>query len=260
MREERTQQDQITLWQGDCLEKMLDIPNNSIDLVLCDLPYGVTQHEKDICIPFEPLWKEYERITKENAAILLFGQGDFYVDLVNSNRKYFRYDLIWDKQLPTGFLNAKRMPLRQHEQIAVFYRKLPTYNPQFSQGKPSHSRGVAYKHKVQRNENYGKFYPVDDERKGSTQKYPSSILEFAKPHPSKAKHRTEKPVELLKWLIRTYTNEQDLVLDNCMGSGSTGAACVDTNRRFIGIEKDAHYFDVAKERIKTALHAKGGQK
>ena len=137
----------VTLWQGDCLALMKDIPNGSIDMILCDLPYGLTQHTKDICIPFEPLWKEYSRIAKENAAIVLFGQGDFYVDLVNSNRKDFRYDLVWDKELTTGFLNANRMPLRQHEQIAVFYRKLPTYNPQFTAGKPIHGRGTVYKHK-----------------------------------------------------------------------------------------------------------------
>lgn len=238
-----------TLWHGDCLDLMKKIPDNSVDLILCDLPYGVTQNAKDICIPFGPLWEQYARITKENAAILLFGQGNFYVDLVNSNRKDFRYDLIWDKELTTGFLNANRMPLRKHEQIAVFYRKLPTYNPQFSQGKPLHSRGHAFKTKAAKNDNYGKFDCLDDTRAGSTQKYPSSILSFAKPHPSVAKHRTEKPGELLEWLIRTYTNENDLVLDNCMGSGSTGVACRNTNRRFIGIEIDKHYFDVAAKRI-----------
>lgn len=252
MREESGQPDQVVLWHGDCLEKMKDIPDKSVDLVLCDLPYGVTQNEKDVCIPFKPLWKEYGRIAKENAAILLFGQGSFYVDLVNSNRKHFRYDLIWNKGLPTGFLNARRMPLRQHEQIAVFYRKLPTYNPQFSLGKPSHSRGVAYKYKAPRNQNYGEFRAVDDEQEYGTQKYPISILEHQKPHPSIAKHRTEKPVDLLKWLIRTYTNERDLVLDNCMGSGSTGEACVSTNRRFIGIEMDPHYFEIAQNRINEA--------
>ena len=250
----------VVLLYGDCLEKMRDIPDSSIDLILCDLPYGVTQNKKDVCIPFEPLWEEYNRIAKENAAILLFGQGEFYVDLVNSNRKQFRYDLIWDKELTTGFLNAKRMPLRRHEQIAVFYRKLPKYNPQFLQGKPSHSRGVAYKHKVPKNENYGEFYPVDDERSGSPEKYPTSIITFAKPHPSVAKHRTEKPVDLLNWLIRTYTNEGDVVLDNCMGSGSTGVACVDTNRRFIGIELDELCFDIAKLRILAALQDRGDRR
>lgn len=198
----------------------------------------------------------YERIIKDNGAILLFGQGAFYVDLVNSNRKLFRYDLVWDKQLTSGFLNAKRMPLRQHEQIAVFYKKLPTYNPQFTQGKPLHSKGVSYKNKEHTNQNYGKFHMTDDSRAGSTEKYPTSILSFSKPHPSIAKHRTEKPVELLEYLIKTYTNEGEIVVDNCMGSGSTGVACVNTNRRFIGIEIEPKYFDIAKERIENLAISK----
>lgn len=198
----------IDLRQGDCLELMKDIPDKSIDMILCDLPYGVTQNKQDITLPFDKLWENYERIIKDNGAILLFGQGTFYVDLVNSNRKLFRYDLVWDKQLTSGFLNAKRMPLRQHEQIAVFYKKLPTYNPQFKHGKP---------------------------------------------HPSIAKHRTEKPVALLEYLIKTYTNEDDLVLDNCMGSGSTGVACINTNRNFIGIELSEEYYNIAKERINNIV-------
>lgn len=246
----------IDLKQGDCFELMKDIPDGSVDMILCDLPYGATQNEKDVCLPFSTLWQEYSRVTKENAAILLFGQGSFYVDLVNSNRKLFRYDLVWNKELTTGFLNAKRMPLRQHEQIAVFYKKLPTFNPQFSFGKPLHSRGHSYINKTPVNENYGMFYPMLDARKGSTQKYPTSILQYPKPHPSVAKHRTEKPVDLLKWLIRTYTNENDVVLDNCMGSGSTGVACVNTGRRFIGMELDAKYFEIAKKRIEDAQHEK----
>lgn len=237
------------LMQGDCIELMSSIPNKSIDLILCDLPYGVTQNKSDIIIPFEKLWSHYEGIIKDNGAILLFGQGTFYVDLVNSNRKLFRYDLVWDKQLTSGFLNAKRMPLRQHEQIAVFYKKLPTYNPQFTQGKPLHSKGVTYKDKEHKNQNYGKFHMTDDSRAGSTEKYPTSILSFAKPHPSVAKHRTEKPIDLLRYLIRTYTNEGDLVLDNCMGSGSTIVAALLENRKAIGIELDKKYFDIAKERI-----------
>ena len=164
------------LMQGDCLELMDKIPKSSIDLILCDLPYGVTQNKSDIIIPLDKLWEHYERIIKNNGAILLFGQGTFYVDLVNSNRKLFRYDLVWDKQLTSGFLNAKRMPLRQHEQIAVFYKKLPTYNPQFTQGKPLHSKGISYKNKEHTNQNYGEFHIIDDSRAGSTEKYPTSIL------------------------------------------------------------------------------------
>lgn len=243
----------VKLLKGDCLELMGNIPDKSIDMILCDLPYGKTKNENDVCIPFEPLWKEYKRIIKNNGAILLFGQGTFFVDLVNSNRKMFRYDLVWNKVLTSGFLNANKMPLRQHEQIAVFYKKLPTYHPQFSQGKPLHSKGVSYKSKPMKNQNYGKFNATDDNRKGSTQKYPTSILQFAKPHPSTAEHRTEKAVALLEYLIKTYTNEGDTVLDNCMGSGSTGVACVNTNRNFIGIELDENYFNVAKERLTYAI-------
>ena len=235
--------------QGDCLELMKKIPDGSIDLILCDLPYGVTQNKKDVVIPFEPLWEQYNRIIRDNGAILLFGQGTFFVDLVNSNRKMFRYDTVWDKQLKSGFLNAKRMPLRQHEQIAVFYKKLPTYNPQFTQGEPLHSKGKSYVNKEHKNENYGDFHMTDDSRAGTTEKYPTSILCFAKPHPSVAQHRTEKPVALLEYLIKTYTNEGDVVLDNCMGSGSTCVAAVNTNRHYIGFELDPQYFQIACDRL-----------
>ena len=242
----------VKLLKGDCLELMRYIPDKSIDMILCDLPYGKTRHEKDVRLPFERLWFIYKRIIKDNGCIALFGQGSFYVDLVNSNPRMFRYDLVWDKCLTSGFLNAKKMPLRQHEQIAVFYKKLPTYNPQFSKGKPLHSRGTAHKSKEAKNQNYGKYMAVDG-CAGSTDKYPTSILQFAKPHPSVALHRTEKPVDLLEYLVKTYTNEGDTVLDNCMGSGSTGVACVNTNRNFIGIELDDNYFDVAKERLEYAI-------
>lgn len=239
----------MALLQGDCLELMKDIPDKSIDMILCDLPYGKTKNEKDIELPLDILWDIYKRIIKDNGCIALFGQGTFYVDLVNSNRKMFRYDLVWNKQLTSGFLNAKRMPLRQHEQIAIFYKNLPTYNPQFSKGKPLHSRGTSYKRKKPKNQNYGEFGITDDVRAGSTEKYPTSILNFAKPHPSVALHRTEKSVDLLEYLVKTYTNEGDTVLDNCMGSGSTGVACKNTNRHFIGIELDEKYFNIAKERL-----------
>lgn len=239
----------ITLYKGDCLEIMKDIPNKSIDMILCDLPYGATRNKSDKRLPFAPLWKQYKRIIKDNGCIVLFAQGKFYIDLVKSNYKMFRYDLVWDKVLTTGFLNAKRMPLRRHEQIAVFYKKLPTYNPQFTQGKPLHGKGTAYKTKEMQNNNYGDFNALEDMRKGSIDKYPTSILQFTKPHPSTAKHKTEKSVALLEYLIKTYTNESETVLDNCMGSGSTGVACKITNRNFIGIELNDEYFEIAKERI-----------
>lgn len=240
------------LLHGDCLEKMKDIPDGSVDMILCDLPYGVTQNQVDTIIPFAPLWQEYSRIIKANGCIALFAQGPFYVDLVASNRKMFRYDLVWDKVLTTGFLNAKRMPLRQHEQIAVFYKKLPVYNPQFSQGKPQHSMGAAYLEKSRKNRNYGGYEAKEDDRKGSTEKYPTSIIRIQKPHSSICQHSTQKPVDLLEYLIRTYTDEGETVLDNCMGSGTTGVACANTGRNFIGIELDETYFHIAKGRVESA--------
>ena len=239
----------MTLLQGDCLELMKQVPSKSIDLILCDLPYGTTRNSWDTVIPFDKLWAQYNRIIKDNGAIILFAQGKFYVNLVSSNIKDFRYDIVWDKHLTSGFLNAKRMPLRKHEQIAVFYKHLPTYNPQFTEGKPLHSKGTAYKTKELTNNNYGEFKATDDSRAGSTEKYPTSIVSFQKPHPSASIHPTEKPVELLEWLVKTYTNEGDTVLDNCMGSGSTGVACKNTNREFIGMELDEKYYKVACERL-----------
>lgn len=243
----------ITLYKGDCLVEMDKIEDKSVDLILCDLPYGVTQNKKDVTIPFEPLWKHYNRVIKDNGAILLFCQGVFYVKLVESNLKMYRYDLIWDKGLISGFLNANRMPLRQHEQIAVFYKKLPTYNPQFKKGKPLHSKGKKYLNSEFKNNNYGNFKMTSDDRSGSTDKYPTSIMRINKPHPSVTLHPTEKPVELLEYLIKTYSNDGDVVLDNCMGSGSTGVACVNTNRKFIGIELDDKYYQLGEDRIKETM-------
>ena len=240
------------LYLGDCLEVMKKLPDKSIDMILCDLPYGATRNSADKKLPFKALWKQYMRIIKDRGCIALFAQGKFYIDLTQSNYKMFRYDLIWDKQLTTGFLNAKRMPLRQHEQIAIFYKKPPTYNPQFTQGKPQHSKGTSYKTKEQTNNNYGKYNALEDTRKYSTNKYPTSILQFIKPHPSKANHRTEKPIALLEYLIETFTNKGDTVLDNCMGSGNTGIAAIKTNRNFIGIELQEYYFEIAKQRIMKA--------
>lgn len=237
------------IYNEDCLEGMGKIDDKSIDMICTDLPYGVTQNKSDIIIPFKPLWEQYERIIKDNGAIVLFGQGIFFIDLVNSNRKLFRYDLIWDKCLSSGFLNAKRMPLRQHEQIAIFYKKLPTYNPQFTEGKPLHSKGKTYKNKEIKNQNYGEFNTTDDTRAGSTQKYPTSIIRFQKPHPSIAKHRTEKSIELLEWLIKTYTNPGDLVLDSCAGSCTTAVAALNTGRNYICFEKDKDIFEVGSKRV-----------
>lgn len=226
---------------------------SDIDLVICDMPYGKTRNKWDSVLDLNAVWENIHRITKENAAIIMFAQGVFYVDLVNSNRKEFRYDIIWDKVLPSGHLNARRMPLRTHEQLAVFYKKLPTYNPQMTSGKPLHSVGSRHNMQIvtgSSNNNYGKFVQ-NDNRVGSTDKFPTSIQRFQKPHSSLGIHPTAKPVELLQWLVLTYSNEGDTVLDFCMGSGSTGVACVNTNRNFIGVELNKEYFDKAKERIEN---------
>lgn len=239
--------DNITLYNGDCLEVMQRLIELGIkvDMILCDLPYGVTNHKDDKPLPFDKLWECYDAIISDNGVIVLFAQGEFYVDLVNSNRKLFKYDLVWDKQLSTGFLNANRMPLRRHESIAVFYKKAPVYNPQKSIGAPNHGKGTKYKTQQTVNQNYGVYNPIETET--STLKHPTSIISFQKPHPSKCVHRTQKPISLLEYLIKTYTNEGMTVLDNCMGSGSTGIAARNTDRKFIGIEKDSHYFNMAKE-------------
>ena len=206
------------------------------------------------------LWTEYERIIKDNGCILLFAQGKFYIDLVNSNRKLFRYDLVWNKILTSGFLNANRQPLRKHEQIAVFYKKQPTYNPQFTIGKALHGKGKNYMDKSFINNNYGKFKLQADTRKESIEKYPTSILEFKKVHPSISKHPTEKPVELLEFLIKTYSNKNDLILDSCIGSGSTAIACIKEERNYIGFEIDLEYYETAIRRINNEIISKGGGK
>jgi site-specific DNA-methyltransferase (adenine-specific) len=234
---------------------MNDIPDCSIDMVLCDLPYGTTHNKWDAVIPFDILWEQYDRIVKETTPVVLFAQGLFYADLVESNRKNFRYDLVWNKVLKTGFLNANVMPLRVHEQIAVFYKSKPIYNPQKTKGNPNHSKGSAVFEKGMTNNNYGKYVPVECDT-DNDMKYPDSILTFSKQHPSVSVHPTQKPVELLEYLIKTYTNEGDTVLDNTMGCGSTGVACVNTNRNFIGIEKDEKYFSMAEKRINQSLSEK----
>lgn len=237
----------IKLIQGDCLEAMKDIPDKSIDMILCDLPYGQTARNKwDTVIPFKPLWNQYKRIIKDNGAIILFANGMFAADLMHSSPKMWRYNLIWEKTTVTGFLNANRMPLRCHEDICVFYKKLPTYNPQKTTG---HVRKVSEaKHKKDciNTTNYGEHGLTTYD---STERYPKSILQFATDKQKSALHPTQKPVALLEYLIKTYSNEENIVLDNCMGSGSTGIACKNLNRKFIGIELDENYFNIAKDRI-----------
>ena len=238
-----------TIFIGDCLRYMNYIKDKSIDLIVCDLPYGVTLNPKDKRINLKKLWIHYERIIKYKGVIVLTSQFPFTLDLINSNKKWFRYDLIWDKQLTSGFLNANRMPLRSHEHILVFYKKLGTYNPQFTEGQPLHSKGSKYLTKLMKNQNYGKFKPTTDKRKNSTSKYPKSIISIQKPHPSKAKHRTEKPVELAEYLILTYSNENDYVLDNCCGCGWTAVASAKHNRNFVGIDLEPTNYQIIFERL-----------
>lgn len=226
------------------------LPAQSVDLILCDLPFGITDCDWDKRIPFEPLWAQWKRVRKPNAATLLFAQGAFMADLIASNRKEFRYEWIWRKTTPAGFANARKMPLRAHENICVFYARLPTYNPQFYYGKPYkrvvHPRGGGgcYEGGL-RGES---FVDASDGKR-----YPQDVLVFPNKsgHMSGAGrlHPTEKPVPLLEYLIRTYTNEGGLVLDNCMGSGSTCVACVNTGRAHIGIEKDDGFYNTAVERL-----------
>ena len=240
------------IYQGDCLEIMKLIVDKSISLILCDLPYGVTQNKEDKVIDLEILWQQYKRIIKDDGVIALTSQFPFTIDLINSNRSMFKYDLIWDKVLVSGFLNANRMPLRIHEHILIFYKKLGTYNPQKTIGEKNHPKG---KEKKTANNNYGEHGFVDNWEILGDLKHPTSILRISKPHPNVALHRTEKPVELAEYLIKTYTNKGDLVLDNCIGSGWTAIACVKTNRKFIGIELRQKFVDISVQRV-MALKAK----
>jgi DNA modification methylase len=239
----------VKLYKGDCLVEMNKIADKSVDMILCDLPYGTTQNKWDSIIPFNKLWEQYNRIIKDNGAIVLFCDGLFQAKLILSNESMWRYNLVWNKVLSTGFLNANRMPMRIHEEISVFYKNLGTYNPQKFKGNPLHGRGSG------KNFNTFNCYGVHSfvDNAGNTDKYPVSILEFQKPHPSKGLHPTEKPTDLLEYLILTYTNENETILDNCMGSGSTGVAAVNTNRNFIGIELDDNYFSIAEDRINVAI-------
>lgn len=232
------------LFNGNCLNILPIIESDSVDLCIADPPYAQTQNDWDIEIPLDKLWNELTRVVKSDGAIILFGQGMFTAKVMMSNPKMWKYNLIWDKKLTTGFLNAKKMPLRQHEDLMVFYRKLPVYNPQKVEGSPNHGRK---KSAPTSNNNYGdfKYTPTDE----SGLKYPTSIICFSKPHSSVALHPTEKPVELIEWLIKTYSNKADTILDFCMGCGSTGVAALNLGRNFIGIEKNSQYYEIAKERI-----------
>ncbi|WP_397548128.1 DNA-methyltransferase [Rossellomorea marisflavi] len=223
---------------------MAKIQNKSIDMILCDLPYGVTNQNKwDQIIPFDKLWEQYNRIIKDNGAIVLTAVKPFSAMLIMSNPKMYRYDIIWKKNKSTGFLNAKKMPLRSHEEILVFYKKLPTYNPQKTEG---HKPANTYTKNTSDGSNYGRT-KTGISGGGQTDRYPTSIIDIKvmnNDDPDKW-HPTQKPVELFEWLIKTYTDEGDLVLDNCMGSGTTALACINTGRNFIGFELDTEYHNRA---------------
>ena len=240
----------IRLMLGDCLEKMKDIPDGSVDLILCDLPYGTTACKWDSVIPFEPLWEQYRRIAKKNAAIVLTASQPFTTALIASNLKEFRYCWYWKKSVGSGFQNAKRQPLRLIEEVAVFYRKPPQYIPQglVRIDAPRVNKISAADSIVGGTSGRGGLRTVGNEWVQEFTNYPRNVLEFPAPMAGR-QHPTQKPVALMEYLIRTYTQEGETVLDNCMGSGTTGVACINTNRNFIGIELDEGYFKIAEQRI-----------
>lgn len=245
----RTSEFENKIIQGDCLEMMGRLPGRSIDLVICDLPYGQTRNKWDRPISPDKLWEQYKRIAKSRAAIILFGQGIFTAELMLSNRELWRYNLVWNKVLVSGFLNANKMPLRVHEDIIVFYKRPPPYHPQKTRGEKSHSKG---KTKDRKNRNYGRFGFEDNADELGDMKHPTSIITFERTPPSRMLHPTQKPIELLEYLVRTYSNEGDLVLDNCAGVGSTAIACVNTGRRYVGIEIKPEYCRVAEQLLVNA--------
>ena len=242
----------IKLFCGDCLNEMKNIEDKSVNLILCDLPYGSTSCSWDIIIPFDKLWDEYNRVLTDNGIVLLFSSGFFTIDLINSNRKDFKYKLIWKKNVPTGMSSAKYRPMKYYEEICVFYKKVGTYNPQM---KPRVGVGKAcYNYDHYCGESNHVEYKKVKKRYDPDLVQPSDVLEFnVVPNRNGKVHPTQKPIELLEWLVNTYSNENDLVLDNTMGSGSTGVACRNLNRNFIGIEKDEKYFEIAKQRIEETV-------
>lgn len=234
-----------TIYNLDCLEGMKDIPDNFVDAIICDLPYGTTRNSWDSIIPFDALWNHYRRIIKNNGIIILFGQGMFTAKLMMSNPTWWRYNLIWNKTQPSGFLNARRMPLRAHEDICVFYKRLPSYNPIMTKGERKVS-SAASKVKCVKTSNYGSHKLIDYD---SNKRFPTSIIRVAKDIQHSAIHPTQKPVALIEWLINTYTNKGDIILDNCSGSGTTAVACMNTDRRYICYEKEPTYYYLSIERI-----------
>lgn len=235
----------VDLRLGDCLELMKDIPDGSVDLVLTDPPYGTTACKWDNVIPLEPMWEQLNRIIKPNGAICLFGSEPFSSALRISNIKNFKYDWIWEKPQGVNPLLAKKQPLNNIEVVSVFYKKQPTYNPQFEEGKPYHT--IRDKNDRICEVNGHTFRQTETVNNGY--RYPKRVLKYARQN---GDHPTQKPTTMLEYLIKTYTNDGETVLDFTMGSGSTGVACVNTNRNFIGIEIDEGYFEIAKKRIEEA--------
>ncbi len=232
------------LYNDDCFNVFPKIDDKSIDLVLVDLPYGQTNCEWDVCIDLVKMWDELKRISKDNTAFVFFTTTKFGYKLIQSNEKWFRYDLVWKKSNSTGFLTANKMPLRIHEMIYVFYKKLPTYNPQkILLDKPE-------LRKFNNKKSVGVYGTIEQNFTSlRTHGHPNSVQYFKNPHRAKLKHHTQKPTDLCEWLIKTYSNEGDKVLDFCMGSGSTGVACKKITRSFIGIEMNEEIFKIAKERL-----------
>ena len=238
------------IFNEDCLEGMKRIPDESVDMILCDLPYGTTQNKWDSVIPFANLWVQYSRIIKADGAIILTASQPFTSALVMSMPSYFKYSLVWHKTSPTGHLNAKKMPLRAHEDILVFYKNLPTYNPIKTTGHPCKVSTAAHKKNCIKTTNYGNFGLSSYD---STERYPTSVITFKSDKQKSSLHPTQKPVALFEYLINTYTNPGEVVLDNCMGSGTTAIACINTGRKYIGFEMDKNYFDAAQKRIAERL-------
>ena len=234
------------IYNEDCLVGMNDIPDKSIDMILCDLPYGTTKNKWDSIIDLDELWNHYNRIIKDNGAIVLTAQTPFDKVLGVSNLKMLKYEWIWEKTSATGHLNAKKMPMKAHENILVFYKKPPTYNPQKTTGHERKVSTAKHKRNSKNSSNYGESSATTYD---STERYPRSVQLFSTDKQKSSLHPTQKPVALFEYLIKTYTNEGDLVLDNCMGSGTTAVACMNTNRNFIGIELEEKYYNIAKQRI-----------
>ena len=237
-----------TLLMGDCLERMKDIPSGSVDMILTDPPYGTTACKWDSIIPLEPMWEQLKRVIKPNGAIVMTASQPFTTTLISSNMKMFKYCWVWEKSHPSGIALVNKRVMKRHEDVCIFYTKQPTYIPQKWHGEKSHSVGRQFGSKTKSTSNPDM---VQNTTEYSNMKHPKSVIKVSNPR-IKGQHPTQKPVALMEYLIKTYTNECETVLDFTMGSGSTGVACKNLNRKFIGIELDENYFNIAKERINNA--------